>query len=215
MFTHARYYWWGVKWRSLRALRSARAAVEVDLGVWNASDEALVAGLAGGDRDAALVLVRRFQARLFGLALSITGDRTAAEEAAQDAFVKAWRYAASYDPRRGSVAAWLLSITRNAALDQARARGRRLDRPGSDTTEVLAGLAGADGIDSPYEDLSVLADAVGALPDEQRDTLMAAVYQGFTSSEISEAWKLPLGTVKTRLRLALSKLREASSEVAR
>jgi RNA polymerase sigma-70 factor (ECF subfamily) len=183
--------------------------------VWNASDESLVAGLAGGDRDAALVLVRRFQGRVFGLALSITGDRTSAEEAAQDAFVKAWRYAASYDPRRGSVAAWLLSIARNTALDQARARGRRLDRPGPDITEVLAGIAGADGIDSGYEDLSVLADAVRALPDERRDVLMAAVYQGFTSSEISEAWNLPLGTVKTRLRLALSKLREVSAEMAR
>ena len=87
--------------------------------MWNASDEALVAGLAAGDRDAALVLVRRFQARVFGLALSITRDRSNAEDAAQEAFVKAWRYAASYDPRRGPVAAWLLTIARNAALDQA------------------------------------------------------------------------------------------------
>ena len=69
--------------------------------MWRASDEALVAGLAAGDREAALVLVRRFQARVFGLALSITRDRGSAEEAAQDAFLKAWRYAASYDPRRG------------------------------------------------------------------------------------------------------------------
>jgi RNA polymerase sigma-70 factor (ECF subfamily) len=182
--------------------------------VWNASDEALVAGLAGGDRDAALVLVRRFQARVFGLALSITGDRTSAEEAAQDAFVKAWRYAASYDPRRGSVPAWLLSIARNVALDQARARGRRLDRPGADPGDLLAAIAGAEDIDSPYEELSVLADAVRALPDEQRAVLIAAVYRGFTSSQISEAWKLPVGTVKTRLRLALSKLRGLSSEVA-
>jgi RNA polymerase sigma factor (sigma-70 family) len=95
--------------------------------MWNASDEALVAGLAAGDREAALVLVRRFQARVFGLTLSITHDRGSAEEAAQDTFLKAWRYAASYDPRRGPVAAWLLTIARNAALDHARARSRRLD----------------------------------------------------------------------------------------
>jgi RNA polymerase sigma-70 factor (ECF subfamily) len=183
--------------------------------VWNASDEALVAGLAAGDRDAALVLVRRFQARVFGLAQSITGDRTTAEEAAQDTFVKAWRYSASYDPRRGSVAAWLLTIARNAALDLARSRGRRLDRPGSDSADLLANIVGADDIDSPFADISVVADAVRALPDEQRAVLMAAVYRGFTSNEISEAWGLPLGTVKTRLRLALSKLREMPSEVAR
>jgi RNA polymerase sigma factor (sigma-70 family) len=182
--------------------------------VWNASDEALVAGLAGGDREAALVLVRRFQARMFGLALSILHDRDGAEEAAQDAFVKAWRYAASYDPRRGPVAGWLLSIARNSALDLARARGRRLDRPDRDAIEV-DDIAGADGIDSPYEDLATLAGALRSLPDEQRDVVMAAVYRGFTAREISEAWGLPVGTVKTRLRLALGALRQRSPEVAR
>jgi RNA polymerase sigma factor (sigma-70 family) len=181
--------------------------------VWNASDEALVAGLAGGDREAALVLVRRFQARVFGLALSITHDRGVAEEAAQDTFVKAWRYAASFDPRRGPVAVWLLSIARNAALDRARAWRRRPDRPDFDALDSLDGVAGTDGIDSPYEDLTELAAAVRSLPAEQRAVLMAAVYHGFTVREISEAWKLPLGTVKTRLRLALSKLRDLRLEV--
>jgi RNA polymerase sigma factor (sigma-70 family) len=179
--------------------------------VWSASDEALVAGLAGGDRDAALVLIRRFQSRVFGLALTITRDRGTAEEAAQDTFLKAWRYAASYDPRRGPVAAWLLSIARNAALDQARGRGRRRDLP---EAEPVDDLAGADGIDSPYEELAPLATAVRALPDEQRAVLMAAVYHGLTVREISEAWHLPLGTVKTRLRLALAKLRDLFVEVA-
>ncbi len=184
------------------------------MGMWNASDEALVAGLAAGDRDAALVLVRRFQARVFGLTMSITHDRGVAEEAAQDTFVKAWRYAASYDPRRGPVTAWLLSIARNAALDHARARGRRLDQPGFDAVDLLADATGPGGIDSPYEDLAPLAAAVRALPDEQRSVLMAAVYHGFTTREISEQWNLPIGTVKTRLRLALSKLRELPVEVA-
>ena len=180
--------------------------------MWNASDEALVAGLAAGDRDAALVFVRRFQARVFGLALSITHDRGGAEEAAQDTFVKAWRYAASYDARRGPVAAWLLTIARNAALDQARARSRRLDQPGLDGDEDIAG---ADGVECPYEELAPLADAVRSLPDEQRAVLMASVYRGLTTREISEAWQLPLGTVKTRLRLALSRLRDLVVEVAR
>jgi len=179
--------------------------------VWNVSDEALVAGLAAGDREAALVLVRRFQARVYGLALTITRDRGTAEEAAQDTFLKAWRYAASYDARRGPVAAWLLSIARNAALDQARGRGRRRDRP---EAEPADDVAGADGIDSPYEELAPLAAAVRELPAEQRAVLMAAVYHGLTVREISEAWHLPLGTVKTRLRLALSKLRDAFVEVA-
>jgi RNA polymerase sigma factor (sigma-70 family) len=185
--------------------------------MWNASDEALVAGLAAGDRDAALVLVRRFQARVFGLALSITRDRSSAEDAAQEAFVKAWRYAASYDPRRGPVAAWILTIARNAALDQARARSRRIDQRPLDAGDDIVGpnIVGMDGIDCPYEELAPLAAAVRALPEEQRAVLMATVYRGHTASEISEAWELPLGTVKTRLRLALSKLRDHVVEVAR
>ncbi len=170
----------------------------------HASDEALVAGLAGGDRDAALVLIRRFQARVYGLTLSITRDRGSAEEAAQDAFVKAWRYAASYDPRRGTVAAWLLSIARNAALDQMRARGRRPEQTGLDAADLLVGT---HGIDSAYEELAPFAGAVRSLPDDQRAVLMAAVYHGLTAREISEAWNVPIGTVKTRLRLALDKLR--------
>ena len=178
--------------------------------MWNASDEALVAGLAAGDRDAALVFVRRFQARVFGLALSITHNRSSAEEAAQDTFVKAWRYAASYDARRGPVAAWLLTIARNAALDHARTSARRLDQPGFDED-----IDGADGIDCPYEELAPLAHAVRALPEEQRSVLIACVYRGLTTREISEAWQLPLGTVKTRLRLALSRLRDLAVEVAR
>ena len=119
-------------------------------------------------------------------------------------------YAVSYDPRRGPVAAWLLSIARNAALDQARGRGRRRDKP---ELEPFEDVPGADGIDSPYEELAPLAAAVRGLPDEQR-VLMAAVYHGLTVREISDAWQLPLGTVKTRLRLALSTLRELFVEVA-
>ena len=132
-------------------------------GVWNASDEALVAGLAGGDRDAALVLVRRFQARVFGLALSVTRDSGSAEEAAQDTFVKAWRYAASFDPRRGPVTAWLLTIARNAALDQVRAQRRRVDEIATEPLDDVRELVGSDDIDSPYEGLAALAGAVRAL----------------------------------------------------
>jgi RNA polymerase sigma-70 factor (ECF subfamily) len=181
--------------------------------VWNASDEALVAGLGVGDPDVAQVLVRRFQGRIYGLALSIIRDRAAAEEVAQDTFVRAWRYAASFDPRRGSAAAWLLAIARNASLDFVRARGRRLDRLPLEPIDALPDLADADQILSPHDAIAPVAAAVRALPQDQRDTLMAAAYYGFTAKEISEAWNVPLGTVKSRLRLALFKLRDGFSEV--
>ena len=80
-------------------------------------DEALLTGLGSGDPDAAVAFVDRFQRRVFGMTLSILQDRQAAEEAAQEAFVRAWRHAAAYDPRRGTVAAWLLTIARNVAVN--------------------------------------------------------------------------------------------------
>src|SRR5262245_59162510 len=95
------------------------------MGVWDASDEALLAGYATGDRAAASVFVRRFQGKVTGLALMMTRDRALADEVAQDAFVRAWRYAASYDPRRGAVGSWLLGITRNVALDRLRVAQRQ------------------------------------------------------------------------------------------
>jgi DNA-directed RNA polymerase specialized sigma24 family protein len=85
--------------------------------VWQLSDESLLAGLGSGDPDAAADFVRRFQRRVFGLTFSILRDRAAAEEAAQESFVRAWRHASAYDPRRGTVAAWLLTIARNVSIN--------------------------------------------------------------------------------------------------
>src|SRR5213083_2005306 len=81
------------------------------------SDEALLTGLGSGDPDAAAAFVNRFQHRVFGMTLSILRDRQAAEEAAQEAFVRAWRHASTYDPRKGAVAAWLLMIARNVSIN--------------------------------------------------------------------------------------------------
>ena len=89
--------------------------------MWPLSDEALVAGFAAGDRDAATAFVRRYQARVFGLAVTMVGDPAVAEEIAQEAFTRAWRHADSYDARRGRVVTWLLTITRNLAIDHLRA----------------------------------------------------------------------------------------------
>lgn len=192
--------------------RSSAPPPEVVPRVWNASDEALVAGLAVGDTDVARILIRRFQARVYGLALSIIRDRQAAEEVAQDTFVRAWRYAASFDPRRGSAAAWLLAIGRNTALDYIRASGRRLERLPLEPLESLPESVDGAQVGNPHEAIAPVADAVRSLPPEQRDTLMAAAYYGFTAREISEAWSVPIGTVKTRLRLALHKLRDELTE---
>ena len=181
--------------------------------MWHASDEALLAGYATGAPEAAAVFVRRFQARVVGLALLITRDQADAEEVAQDAFVRAWRYAASYDPRRGPVSGWLLGITRNVALDRVRladrrpwrslaepARDRLADPP--DEGDDLAAAAGR------RDELARVADSLRTLPDEQREALVAVTLLGLSAREYAEGAGVPLGTAKTRIRLGLRKLRD-------
>src|SRR5262249_38819493 len=90
-----------------------------------ASDEALLAGMAAGDRDAAAAFVRRFQHRVVGLAVTMLGDPAQAQDVAQEAFLRAWRNGSTYDPGRGSVPTWLLTVTRNLAIDSLRAQRAR------------------------------------------------------------------------------------------
>src|SRR3954447_11859401 len=106
------------------------------------SDEALLAGLGAGDRRAAAAFVERFERRVYGLALTIVGDAALAEDIAQEALTRAWRHAEAYDPRKGAVATWLLTITRNLAVDSLRLR-----RPDPREPDEVADLLGAgDGI---------------------------------------------------------------------
>src|SRR5262249_51521378 len=98
-----------------------RPGLRVSL-MWSVSDEALLAGLASGESDAAVAFIRRFQRRVYGLAMTILIDSAAAEDAAQETFARAWRHAGAYDPRRGPVATWLLTIARNLAIDSLRLR---------------------------------------------------------------------------------------------
>jgi RNA polymerase sigma factor (sigma-70 family) len=184
--------------------------------MWDASDEALFAGFATGDVDSATVFVRRFQARVFGLALSMTRDPTEADEVAQDAFVRAWRYAASFDARRGSVAGWLLGITRNVALDRMRLVSNRRERLEVDSSGDLAlqlALEAAVGEEvtetaERHDALARVARSLRSLPPEQSDALLAVTLKGLTTREYAEAAGVPLGTAKTRIRLGLRKLRQ-------
>jgi hypothetical protein len=93
--------------------------------MWSVSDESLVAGLAAGDTNATEAFIARFQRRVYGLARAITRDDVLAEDVAQEALLRAWRHASAYDARRGSVVTWLLTITRNLAIDQVGIRGLR------------------------------------------------------------------------------------------
>jgi RNA polymerase sigma factor (sigma-70 family) len=175
--------------------------------VASVTDEALLAGLAAGDAEAATALVRRFQARIFGLASTMTGDASAAEEIAQETFVRVWRHAAAYDARRGRVSTWLLSITRNLAIDHLRGRRAEPIDPGDAAARERAlwtAMRAADDV----EQISDLRDELAALPDEQRRALLLASLFGYTAAEISAIDGIPLGTAKTRIRAAMMKLRD-------
>jgi RNA polymerase sigma-70 factor (ECF subfamily) len=174
--------------------------------VWTLSDEALLTGLGSGDPDAAATFVDRFQRRVFGMTLSILRDRQAAEEAAQETFVRAWRHASAYDPRRGTVAAWLLTIARNTAINMLPSH-----RPYPVDPEALLGLQqprpsqDGDGQLAPVSE--PIREALMRLPSEQRRALVLAVFYGYTAREVSELNGTPVGTVKTRIRTALMRLR--------
>jgi RNA polymerase sigma-70 factor (ECF subfamily) len=175
----------------------------------SSSDEALLAGLATGDRDASAAFVRRFQRRAYGLARTIVGDPGTAEDVAQEAFVRAWRYAASYDARRGTVLTWLLTIVRNVAVDRLRLR-----QPEPLDPELLASKLQLHDARVAHDEHSAIAEreelrqALATLPVEQRRALLLAAYFGRTAAEVAELEGIPLGTAKTRIRTAMHRLRD-------
>lgn len=170
------------------------------------SDDMLLAGLGAGDAQAAVAFVRRFQPMVFGVALAVVGDRGLAEDIAQQAFERAWRHAGLYDPRRGSVRTWLTRIVHNLAVDAARVR-----RPAPIDPEDLLPLIAAI-TDSPEcralasETSTQLRTALASLPPEQARAVVMAAVHGLTAREIADAENVPVGTAKSRIRAAMTKL---------
>jgi RNA polymerase sigma factor (sigma-70 family) len=177
------------------------------------SDEALLAGFATGDPRTAAAFVRRFQGRVYGLALTIVRQPAIAEEVAQETFARVFRHAGNYDARKGRVSTWLLSIARNLAIDVTRMR--RLDPVDPDVIAAELSFSshqpGADEAGLQPDEREQLRSAITELPDEQRRALVLAAYMGRTAREISDLDDVPLGTVKTRIRTAMIKLRDELS----
>jgi RNA polymerase sigma-70 factor (ECF subfamily) len=174
------------------------------------SDEALLAGFATGDPRTAAAFVRRFQGRVYGLAMTIVRQPAVAEEVAQETFTRVYRHAGNYDARKGRVSTWLLSIARNLAIDQTRMK--RLDPVDPDVIaaeiSIESQTPGADEMGLQPDERAQLRSAIGDLPDDQRRALVLAAYMGRTAKEISDLDDVPLGTVKTRIRTAMLKLRD-------
>ena len=175
-----------------------------------AGDRGLVLRIEQRDSDALAELYDRYSARLLGLAVRILGDPSEAEEVLQDVFLHVWRAASSYDPTRGPVLAWLLVATRSRAIDRVRAR-RPAARAGLRPLEEVAEPRSSEDIESgsaSREWESLCRAAIAELPPDQHRALELAYFEGLTHQEIAERTASPLGTVKTRVRLGLMKLRE-------
>ena len=174
------------------------------------SDEALLAGYATGDPRTAAAFVRRFQGRVYGLALTIVRQPAIAEEVAQETFVRVYRHAGNYDARKGRVATWLLSIARNLAIDVTRMK--RLDPVDPDVIAAELSLTSQEPSAAETElqpdERDQLRSAITELPDDQKRALVLSAYMGRTAREISDLDDVPLGTVKTRIRTAMIKLRD-------
>jgi len=177
-------------------------------------DRALVERMMGGEERALAEVYDRHGAAAYALALAIVGERADAEEVVADAFGQAWRTAAQFDPSRGSVAAWLATITRTRALDLLRSRRRRaraLERAArADTDGLAAPLGAADAPDRGVQRQDarrLVTRSLAELPEPQRRVIELAYFGGLTHTEIAAELQEPLGTVKTRMRAGMEKLR--------
>jgi RNA polymerase sigma-70 factor, ECF subfamily len=187
----------------------ARATIE--------TDAALVRRMAGGDESALGTLYDRWHAQVFSLALHLLGDQDEAEEIVEETFWQAWRQSARYAGERGAVGSWLTIIARSRALDRLRARNRR--RAAHEASALGDPLARCEAsAEDPLRELvaaearHAVRRALETIPAEQRRTLEMAYFGGMSQSEIAEATGEPLGTVKTRTRLGLQRLRRVLAE---
>src|SRR5262245_58905921 len=166
------------------------------------SDDVLLAGMAEGDGDLAAAFVRRHRARVYGVAVTMVGTHTAAEDIAQETFERAWRHADAYDPHRGRVITWLLGIARHASVDELR---RRRDLP-IDPAAIPDAFDTGDQHD--LADALWMRTALQELPRPQATAVLLSVCYGLTAAEIAEREEIPLGTAKTRIRTGLILLRK-------
>jgi len=173
------------------------------------SDEQLLKRIAAGDQDALLALYDRYGRLVYSLAYQVLRDHQLAEEVTQDVFTRVWAAAHTFDPERSKFTTWLNTITRNRAIDILRQRRVR-GLTGAGEAELNTAITRADERFLPEHHLRALAvrEALAELPEAQRDVLELAYFGGLTQREIAEKLGIPLGTVKTRMRLGMMKLRD-------
>ncbi|MGE3073318.1 MAG: RNA polymerase sigma factor [Dehalococcoidia bacterium] len=180
-------------------------------------DEALMHAIANQDESAFSVLYDRYIDLVYSASFRVLGDAGLAEDTSQDVFVRLWRRPGTFVAERGRFLSWLMSVTRNRAVDELRARGRRRKREGNSFGEPDEGaepMFSVDQIDPEasaelHEEQLVVRRALMELPADQKLALELSYFGGFTQQEIAAQLHEPLGTVKTRIRLGMQKLRRA------
>ena len=183
-------------------------------------DDALMLAVVARDEHAFAVLYDRYIDLVYSASLRILGDAGLAEDTAQDVFVRLWRRPETFIAERGRFLSWLMSVTRNRAVDELRARGRRRRREGGslgEPDEAAEPLFSTDPVDPQHsaelhEAQAMVRRALVDLPGDQRVALELAYFGGLTQQEIAAQLHEPLGTVKTRIRLGMQKLRRSLHE---
>ena len=171
------------------------------------ADPELAVALAAGNQDALLELYDRYAGLAYAVAMRVLDDPGRAEDVVQEAFLKIWTNAAGFDPKRGSLRTWLITAVRNRSIDYLRGRSAH-ERQEQELMPELTESHASD----PWREVSLALErmavrqAVGNLPPEQRQTVQLAYFGGYSQREIADMTKVPLSTVKGRMRLALEKL---------
>jgi RNA polymerase sigma-70 factor (ECF subfamily) len=179
------------------------------------ADEELMPLVGRKDAEAFEVLYDRHGGAAYSLAYRIVGDRAAAEEVTQEAFISVWRSGARFDATRGSVRSWLLSVVRNRAIDFLRSKAGKAPKLDFDDETVLEQRPAAERTEEEAlrrETAVEVRGAIGNLPGEQAKVIELAYFGGFSHSEIARILSLPMGTVKGRMRLGLEKIRGELAE---
>jgi RNA polymerase sigma-70 factor, ECF subfamily len=172
------------------------------------SDVELLEAISKGDERALASLYDRYRAILFGLLMRILNNRAEAEDVLQEVFIQVWQRAANFDATRGKPFTWLVTLTRSRAIDRLRALGSRERTVEQATREAEDVIFDAEQNAIESQRGEIVRAALSELSEEQQQVLTLAYFDGFSQSEIAEKLNSPLGTVKTRMRTGLMKLRD-------
>lgn len=172
-------------------------------------DSEIIDCIAARDQRCLELLHKRYHALVFGMAKTILRNDALAEEVTQDIFLAVWQQPEKWDPQKGRFTSWLLTVTRYTAIDRLRHEVRRppmLESPFEDVAHVV--MSNNKGDEKLRDDVSLVRQLLKTLPDEQQQVIYLAFFQGMTQAQIAEHLQWPIGTVKSRIRLGLRKLRE-------